>query len=153
VDLEVAGSDLLLVEKTREKCPSDQRAPIPMPLTTVWNIISECSDPLECPDDESREVLKPLSSGDTISLTDTQLPAEDIPDVRITRDNLSSGTARMQKDDPHTGEIVGKKRDNGESELLGQQSTFDKSMPGTTLNEEVVCLDQMIEPDLLSSRA
>jgi hypothetical protein len=109
--------------------------------------------PLECPDDESREVLKSLSSGDTISSTNTQLPAEDIPDVRITRDNLSSGTARMQKDDPHTGEIVGKKRDNGESELLGQQSTFDKSMPGTTLNEEVVSLVQIIEPDLLSSRA
>jgi hypothetical protein len=39
---------------------------------------------LECPDDKLREVIKPRSSGDTISLTDTQLPAEDIPDVPAT---------------------------------------------------------------------
>jgi hypothetical protein len=30
--------------------------------------------------------------------------------------------------------------------------TFDKSMPGTTLYEEVVCRDQMIEPDLRINR-
>jgi hypothetical protein len=69
--------------------------------------------PFECPDDESREVLKSLSSRDTISSTNTQLPTEDISGVRITINNLSSGTSSMQKDNPHTGEIVGKKRDNG----------------------------------------
>jgi hypothetical protein len=61
-------------------------------------------------DDESTEILKTLSSGDTISLTRTQLPAEDIPGVRLTRDNLSSGTACMQRNNPWTaGEVVGKK--------------------------------------------
>jgi hypothetical protein len=39
---------------------------------------------------------------------------------------------------------------DGESFLPGQQSTFDKSMPGT-LSEEGVCRDQMIEPVLYSS--
>jgi hypothetical protein len=39
----------------------------------------------------------------------------------------------------------------GESILPGQQSTFDKSMPGTTLYEEVVCRDQMVEPVLHSN--
>jgi hypothetical protein len=43
VDLEVAGSDFLLVDRTRENCPSHQSARIPMPLTTVWNINNECS--------------------------------------------------------------------------------------------------------------
>jgi hypothetical protein len=100
-------------------------------------------------DDESTEILKTLSSGDTISLTRTQLPAEDIPGVRLTRDNLSSGTARMQRNNLWTNsEVVGKKRDNGESILPGRQSTFDKSMPGTALYEEAVCRDQLIEPDL-----
>jgi hypothetical protein len=55
----------------------------------------------------------------------------------------------MQKNNPWTkGEVLGKKRDNGEFIFPGQQSTFDKSMPGTALYEEVVCRDQMIEPGL-----
>jgi hypothetical protein len=55
----------------------------------------------------------------------------------------------MQRNNPWTaGEVVGKKRDNGESILPGQQSTFDKSMRGTALYEEAVCRDQLIEPDL-----
>jgi hypothetical protein len=100
-------------------------------------------------DDESTEILKTLSSRDTISLTKIQLPVEDIPGVRLTRDNFSLRTARMQKNNPWTkNEVVGKKRDNGEFILPGQQSTFDKSMLGTALYEEVVCRDQMIEPDL-----
>jgi hypothetical protein len=100
-------------------------------------------------DDESTEVLKTLLSRDTISLTKRQLPVEDIPGVRLTRDNFSSGTARMQKNNSWTkGEVVGKKRDNGEFILPGQQSTFDKSMPGTALYEEFVCRDQLIEPNL-----
>jgi hypothetical protein len=99
-------------------------------------------------DDESTEVLKTLSSRDTISLTKTQLPVEDIPGVRLTRDNFSSRTARMQNNPWTKGKVVGKKRDNGKFILPGQQSTFDKSMPGTALYKEVVCCDQMIEPDL-----
>jgi hypothetical protein len=100
-------------------------------------------------DDVSTEVLKTLSSRDTISLTKTQLPVEDMPGMRLTRDNFSSETARMQKNKPWIkGEVGGKKRDNGVFILLGQQSTFDKSMPGTALYKEVVCRDQMIEPHL-----
>jgi hypothetical protein len=81
-------------------------------------------------------------------LTSTQLPAEDIPGVQLTRpDTLSSGTVHVQKNGPPGGEgAVGKDYD-GESFLPGQQSTFDKSMPGT-LSEEGVCRDQMIEPIL-----
>jgi hypothetical protein len=67
--------------------------------------------PLEFSNDESTEVRKRLLLGDTISLTDIQLPAEDIPGVRITRDNLSLGTSRMRKDDLWTkSEIVGGRR-------------------------------------------
>jgi hypothetical protein len=50
--------------------------------------------------DESTKMLRTLSSRDTISLTKTQLPVEDIPGVRLTRDNFFLGTARMQKNNP-----------------------------------------------------
>jgi hypothetical protein len=57
----------------------------------------------------------------------------------------------MRTDDlPEEGEIIGEKHQDGESKLLGQQSTFDKSMPGTTF-ETIVCRDQMIEPVLYSN--
>jgi hypothetical protein len=109
--------------------------------------------PLESSDDEStREILNTLSSGDNISPTNnTQPPAEDIPGASLTRENVSTGTRRMRTDDlPKEGEIIGEKHQDGESKLSGQQSTFDKSMPGTTF-ETVVCRDQMIEPVLYSN--
>jgi hypothetical protein len=57
----------------------------------------------------------------------------------------------MRTDDlPEEGEIIGEKHQDGEFKLSGQQSTFDKSMPGTTF-ETVVCRDQMIEPVLYSN--
>jgi hypothetical protein len=56
----------------------------------------------------------------------------------------------VRKNGPPRGEgAVGKKYD-GKSFLPGQQSAFDKSMPGT-LSEEGVCRDQMIEPVLYSN--
>jgi hypothetical protein len=98
----------------------------------------------------TREILNTLSSGDNLSLISTQPPAEDIHGVQLTRDTLSSGTVYVRKNGPPGGEgAVGKKYD-GESFLPGQQSTFDKSMPGT-LSEEGVCRDQMIEPVLYSN--
>jgi hypothetical protein len=109
--------------------------------------------PLESSDDEStREILKTLSAGDNISLTNNaQPPAEDIPGASLTRESVSTGRRRMRKDDlPEEGEIIGEKHQDGESKLSGQQSTFDKSMPGTTF-ETVVCRDQMIEPVLYSN--
>jgi hypothetical protein len=109
--------------------------------------------PLESSDDEStREILKTLSSGDNFSLiNNTQPPAEDIPDASLKRENVSTGTRRMRTDDlPEEGEIIGEKHQVGVSKLLGQQSTFDKSMPGTTF-ETVVCCDQMIEPVIYSN--
>jgi hypothetical protein len=79
------------------------------------------------------------------SLSDyyTAAAAEDIPGVQLTRDNLSSGTVRVRKNGPQGGEGAVGKNNVGESFLPGQQSTFDKSMPGTTV-ETVVCRDQMI---------
>jgi hypothetical protein len=109
--------------------------------------------PLESSDDEStREILKTLSSGDNISLiNNTQPPAEDIPGASLTRENASTGTRRMRTDDlPEEGEIIGEKHQDGEFKLSCQQSTFDKSMTGTTF-ETVVCRDQMIEPVLYSN--
>jgi hypothetical protein len=109
--------------------------------------------PLESSNDEStREILKMLSSGDNISLTNNaQPPAEDIPDASLTRESVSTGTRRMRKDDlPEEGEIIGEKHQDGEFKLSGQQSTFDKSMPGTTF-EIVVCRDQTIKPVLYSN--
>jgi hypothetical protein len=109
--------------------------------------------PLESFDDEStREILKTLSSGDNISLTNNiQPPAEDIPGASLTRENVSTGTRCMRTHDlPEEGEIIGEKHQDGESKLSGQQSTFDKSMPGTTF-ETIVCRDQMIEPILYSN--
>jgi hypothetical protein len=91
-----------------------------------------------------------LSSGDKISLTSTQLPAEDIPGVKLTRDTLSSGTVRAQKNGPPGKEGAVGENVDGESFLPGQQSTFDKSMPGAP-SEEGVCRDQMIEPVLYSN--
>jgi hypothetical protein len=85
------------------------------------------------------------SSGDNLSLITTQPPAEDIPGVQLTRDNLSSGTVRVRKNGPQGGEGAVGKNNDGESFLLGQPSTFDKSMPGTIV-ETIVCRDQMIEP-------
>jgi hypothetical protein len=77
--------------------------------------------PLESSDDEStREILKTLSSGDNISLTNnTQPPAEDIPDASLTRQNVCTGTRRTDGL-PEEGEIIGEKHQDGESKLSGQ---------------------------------
>jgi hypothetical protein len=101
-------------------------------------------------DESTREILNTLSSGDNLSLTSTQLPAEDIPGVQLTRDNLSSGTVHVQKSGPLGGEGAAGKSNDGKSFLPGQQSTFDKSMSGTP-SEEFVCRDQMIEQVLYSN--
>jgi hypothetical protein len=109
--------------------------------------------PLESSNDEAtREILKTLSAGDNISLTNnTQPPAKDIPGASLSRESVFSGTRRMRKNELlEEGEIIGEKHQDGESMLPGQQSTFDKSMPGTTF-ETVVCRDQMIEPVLYSN--
>jgi hypothetical protein len=106
------------------------------------------SEPYE--DESTREILKLLSSGDNLSSTPTQLPAEDIPDVQLTRDTLSSGTVRVQKNGPPGGTGAVGRNNDGEFILPGQQVTFDKSLPGTPL-EAGVCRDQMIEPVLYSN--
>jgi hypothetical protein len=104
-----------------------------------------------CEDESTRKILKLLSSGDEVSYIDTQLPAEDIPGVPLTRVTPSSGTKHTQKNElPTRGEVVGEEYSDCESILPDQQSAFDKLMHGTT-NEEVVCRDQMIEPILYSS--
>jgi hypothetical protein len=83
--------------------------------------------------------------------TNTHPPVENILGASLTRESVSSGTRRMRKNDLlEEGEIIGEKHRNGESMLPGQQSTFDKSMPGTTF-ETVVCRDQMIEPVIYSN--
>jgi hypothetical protein len=90
------------------------------------------SDPWK---DEAQEVLANLPTGDNLSLTNGKELAKDIPvDVRQTIDNLASGTTRGRMDDPPEGYVVvGEKREGGKSvSLVGQQSTFDKLMQGTT---------------------
>jgi hypothetical protein len=77
---------------------------------------------------------------------------KDIPaDVPLTRDDFSSGTRNVRKNDPpEEVVIVGEKRVDGESNSLsGQQSTFDKSMQGTTF-ATAVQEDPDIEPFLYS---
>jgi hypothetical protein len=49
----------------------------------------------------------------------------------------------VRKNGPKGGERAVGKNNDGESFLLGQQSTFNNSMPGTIV-ETVVCRDQMI---------
>jgi hypothetical protein len=107
------------------------------------------SDPWK---DEAQEVLKNLPTGDNLSLTNGKELAKDIPvDVRQTIDNLASGTTRGRMDGPpEGGVVVGEKREGGKSiSLVGQQSTFDKSMQGTTF-ATVVQEDPNTEPVLYS---
>jgi hypothetical protein len=69
----------------------------------------------------------------------------------LTRDDFSSGTSNVRRNDPpEEVAIVGEKRVDGKSiSLSGQQSTFDKSMQGTTF-ATVVQEDPDIEPVLYS---
>jgi hypothetical protein len=108
------------------------------------------SEPLR--DEAARQIFKTLSTGEQPSLLNDKELAKDIPaDVLLTRDDFSSGTRNMRKNDPpEEVAIVGEKRVDGESNsLLGQQSTFDKSMQGTTF-ATVVQEDPDIEPVLYS---
>jgi hypothetical protein len=116
------------------------------------------SEPLRDEPEAARQILKNLSTREQPSLlTDKEL-AKDIPaDVPLTRDDFSLGTSNVRKNDPpEEVAIVGEKRVDGESiSLSGQQSTFDKSMQGTTF-ATVVQEDPDIEPVLhshLSDRA
>jgi hypothetical protein len=67
--------------------------------------------------------------------------------VRQTIDNLAPETTRGRMDGPpEGGVVVGEKREGGTSaSLVGQQSTFDKSMQGTTF-ATVVQEDPNTEP-------
>jgi hypothetical protein len=107
------------------------------------------SDPWK---DEAQEVLENLPTGDNLSLTNGKELAKDIPvNVRQKIDNLASGTTRGRMDGPPEGGVVaGEKREGGKSvSLVGQQSTFDKSMQGTTF-ATVVQEDPNTEPVLYS---
>jgi hypothetical protein len=108
------------------------------------------SEPLR--NEAARQILKNLSTGEQPSLLNDKKLAKDIPaDVLLTRDDFSSGTRNMRKNDPpQEVAVVGEKRVDGESiSLSGQQSTFDKSMQGTTF-ATVVQEDPDIEPILYS---
>jgi hypothetical protein len=108
------------------------------------------SEPLR--DEAARQILKNLSTGEQPSLLNDKELAKNIPaDVPLTRDDFSSGTRNVRKNDPpEEVAIVGEKRVDGESiSLSSQQSTFDKSMQGTTF-ATVVQEDPDIEPVLYS---
>jgi hypothetical protein len=105
-------------------------------------------DPLR--DEAARQILKNLSPGEQPSLMNDKELAKDIPvDVLLTRDDFSSETSNVRKNDPPEGAaIVGEKRSGGKSiSPLGQQSTFDKSMQGTTF-ATVLQEDPDLEPVL-----
>jgi hypothetical protein len=141
---QLSGSHSMLKDGSREESANDHKAS----RASETPQKGRPSEPFE--DESTKEILTTLSSRDHLLLISTQPPAEDIPGVQLTRDTLSSGTLYVQKNGPPRGEgAVGKKYD-GESFLPGQQSTFDKLM-SSTLSEEVVCRDQMIEPVIYSN--
>jgi hypothetical protein len=91
------------------------------------------SEPLR--DEVARQILKNLSTEEQPSLFYDKELGKDIPaDVPLTRDDFFSGTSNVRRNDPpEEVAIVGEKRVDGESiSLSGQQSTFDKTMQGTT---------------------
>jgi hypothetical protein len=107
------------------------------------------SDPWK---DEAQEVLGNLPTEDNLSLTNGKELAKDIPvNVQQTIENLASGTTRGRMDDPPEGDVVvGEKREGGKFvSLVGQQSTFNNSMQGTTF-ATVVREDPNTEPVLYS---
>ena len=105
-------------------------------------------DPLR--DEAARQILKNLSPGEQPSLMNDKELAKDIPaDVLTTRVDSSSGTSNVRMNDPpKEAVVVGEKRSGGKSTSpSGQQSTFDKSMQGTTF-ATVVQEDPDVEPVL-----
>jgi hypothetical protein len=105
-------------------------------------------DPLR--EETARRILKNLLPGEQPSLMNDKELAKDIPaDVLLTRDDFSLGTSNVRKNDlPKGAAIVGEKRSGGKSiSPSGQQSTFDKSMQGTTFML-VVQEDPDLEPIL-----
>jgi hypothetical protein len=103
-------------------------------------------------DEAARQILKNLSTREQPSLINDKELAKDTPaDVLLIRDDFSSGTRNVRKNDPpEEVAVVGEKRVDGESISLScQQSTFDKSMQGTTF-ATVVQEDPDIEPVLYS---
>jgi hypothetical protein len=105
------------------------------------------SDPLR--DEAAREILKNLPPGEQPSLMNGKELAKDIPADVLTRDDFSSRTRNVRKNDPpEKAAVVGEKRSGGKSTSpLGQQSTFDKSMQGTPFTT-VVQEDPDVEPIL-----
>jgi hypothetical protein len=102
-------------------------------------------DPLR--DEAVRQILKNLPPGEQPSLMNGKELAKDIPADVLTRDDFSSGTSNVRKNDPpKEAAVVEEKRSGGKSTSpLGQQSTFDKSMQGTPFTT-VVREDPDIEP-------
>jgi hypothetical protein len=104
-------------------------------------------DPLR--DEAAREVLKNLPPGEQLSLMNGKVLAKDIPADVLTRDDFSSGTSNVRRNDPseETAVIEGKRSGGKSISPLGQQSNFDKSMQGTTF-ATVVQEDPDLEPVL-----
>jgi hypothetical protein len=131
----------------------DEEKKSAMPIRTLEDSeMPQKGHPSELKDEAARQILKNLSIGEQPSLLNDKELAQDIPaDVLLTRDDFSSGTRNVRKNDPpEEVAIVGEKRVDGESNSLsGQQSTFDKSMQGTTF-ATVVQEDPDIEPVLYS---
>jgi hypothetical protein len=100
-------------------------------------------------DEAAREILKNLPPGEQPSLMNGKELAKDIPADVLTRDDFSSGTRNVRRNDPpEEAAVVGEKRSGGKSTSpLGQQSTFDKSMQGTPFTT-VVQEDPDVEPIL-----
>jgi hypothetical protein len=80
-------------------------------------------DPLR--GEAAREILKNLPPGEQPSLMNGKELAKDIPANVLTRDNFSSGTRNVRRNDPpEEAAVVGEKRSGGKSTSpLGQQST------------------------------
>jgi hypothetical protein len=104
-------------------------------------------DPLR--DEAAREILKNLPPGEQPSLMNGKELAKDIPADVLTRDDFSSATRNVRRNDPpEEAAVVGEKRSGGKSTSpLGQQSTFDKAMQGTPFTT-VVQKDPDVEPIL-----
>jgi hypothetical protein len=81
-------------------------------------------DPLR--DEAAREILKTLPPGEQPSLMNGRELAKDIPADVLTRDDFSSGTRNMRRNDPpEEAAVVGEKRSGGKSTSpLGQQLTL-----------------------------
>jgi hypothetical protein len=102
-------------------------------------------DPLR--DEAAKEIFKNLPPREQSSLMNGKELAKDIPADVLTRDDFSSETRNVRRNDPpEEAAVVGEKRSGGKSTSpLGQQSTFDKSMQGTPITT-VVQEDPDVEP-------